>query len=76
MENRRHSVELAEIFAVHHQEYMKHHELHPVQSKAYRAIMACRSSALGDTKAAVMDVDIPVRRTIHVVTDTVPNVSL
>lgn len=47
MENRRHSVELAEIFAVHQQEYMKHHELHPAQSKAYRAIMACRSSALG-----------------------------
>lgn len=47
MENRRHSVELAQIFAAHHQEYIKDHKLHPVQSKAYRAIMACRSSALG-----------------------------
>ena len=47
MENQKQFLELGTIFAAHGQEFLKNHELHPVQSKAFRAIVACRSARLG-----------------------------
>lgn len=47
MENNRQPIELGAIFAVHARSFLKDPMLHPVQRKAFQAILACRTAALG-----------------------------
>ena len=47
MENKKQNTELADIFLKHKDEFYKSHRLCPEQSKAYDAIISCRTSTLG-----------------------------
>jgi predicted Zn-ribbon and HTH transcriptional regulator len=47
MENKRQKVEIADIFRRFGSEYIEHHEMIHEQSKAFSAIMNCRSQELG-----------------------------
>jgi hypothetical protein len=47
MENKKQSTELADIFGRHKEHFLKNHRLCPEQTKAYEAIINCRTSALG-----------------------------
>lgn len=47
MENKKQNTELADIFIRHKNEFLKNHRLCPEQTKAYEAIISCRTSALG-----------------------------
>ena len=47
MENKKQSIELAEILSSHEETFKKSHLLCPEQLKAYNAIKLCRTSALG-----------------------------
>ena len=47
MENKKQSVELADIFSSHAKEFMQSHALCTEQRKAFDAIMQCRTAALG-----------------------------
>lgn len=47
MENKRQRVELADVFSGHAADFLRHHTLCPEQLKALRAIMQCRTAALG-----------------------------
>jgi len=47
MENKRQSIELAEIFKSHAEDFLQNHILCPEQLKTFNAIMDCRSSILG-----------------------------
>jgi len=46
MENKRQNIELADIFSRHGGDFFKDHHLCSVQSKAFEAIVSCRTSAL------------------------------
>lgn len=47
MENKRQSIELADIFSSHAKDFLQNHKLCPEQLKAFNAIMQCRTAALG-----------------------------
>jgi predicted Zn-ribbon and HTH transcriptional regulator len=47
MENKKQSVELADIFSSHANDFLQNHQLCPEQIKAFNAIMQCRTAALG-----------------------------
>jgi hypothetical protein len=47
MENKRQSVELADILASHAESFLQSHNLCPIQQKAFEDIRRCRTSALG-----------------------------
>jgi len=47
MENKKQSVDLADIFSSHAKEFMQSHALCTEQLKAFEAIMQCRTAALG-----------------------------
>jgi len=47
MENKKQSVELADIFGRHREDFLRKHNLCPGQAKAYEAIVSCRTSVLG-----------------------------
>ena len=47
MENQRQSIELADIFSSHAEEFLSSHRLCPEQTKAFNAIINCRTSTLG-----------------------------
>ncbi|MFA5514425.1 MAG: transposase zinc-binding domain-containing protein [Sphaerochaetaceae bacterium] len=47
MENKKSSVELADVFSSHAQDFLQSNRLCPEQAKAFTAIMQCRTAALG-----------------------------
>jgi hypothetical protein len=47
MENKRQSIEIADIFSSHEKDFLQNHKLCPEQLKAFKAIMQCRTAALG-----------------------------
>lgn len=47
MENKKQNTELSDIFLKYNSEFLKKHRLCPEQSKAYQAIVNCRTLALG-----------------------------
>jgi len=47
MENKKQSIELADIFSGQATDFLRNHNLCPEQLKAFNAIMQCRTSALG-----------------------------
>lgn len=47
MENKKQSIELADIFRGHAHEFLQKNKLCPVQLKAFNAIIQCRTAALG-----------------------------
>jgi hypothetical protein len=47
MENKRQSIELADIFSSHEKDFLQNHKLCPEQLKAFNAIMQCRTAVLG-----------------------------
>jgi hypothetical protein len=47
MENERQNIELADIFSSHEKDFLQNHKLCSDQLKAFRAIIQCRTSALG-----------------------------
>ena len=47
MENKKQNTELADIFGRYQEDFLKNHRLCPEQTKAYEAIISCRTSALG-----------------------------
>jgi predicted Zn-ribbon and HTH transcriptional regulator len=47
MENKRHNIEIADIFSSHEKHFVEKHKLCPEQHKALNAILKCRTAALG-----------------------------
>ena len=47
MENKRQSIELADIFSSHAKDFLQNHKLRPEQLKAFNAIIQCQTAALG-----------------------------
>ena len=47
MENKKQSIELADIFRSHAKDFLQNHRLCPEQIKAFNAIIQCRTAALG-----------------------------
>ena len=47
MENKKQNTELADIFGRYQTDFLQNHKLCPEQAKAYKAIVSCRTSALG-----------------------------
>ncbi len=47
MNNRKQNIELADILLKHKEDFLKNHNLCTEQTKAYKAIVDCRTSALG-----------------------------
>jgi len=47
MENKRQSVEIADIFRCHEKDFLQNHKLCSDQLRAFNAIVQCRTAALG-----------------------------